>query len=192
MRLPPFQPRAPGSSGPLLLLLLTLLVFPGDVRSQDRDAGDRVAYLRALATYFQVPPVELEILLEGRGSVDELPVLLLLSRETGMAPAALSASRRGGATWMTLFRRFGLGAAQLHPALEEGEVDSRVERAWQLYAQTERRDWDRISLTDEEIITLVHLKVFSRHHRVSPGAVLRARAASGSWVEVPRRLGGSG
>ncbi len=190
MRLFPFRPRAPGTSAPLVLLL-SFLLLPAGLCSQDRNGGDRAAYLRALATYFQVPPLELEILLEGRGSMDELPVLLLLARETGMAPAALAANRRGGASWISLFHRFGLGAAHLHPSLDEGEVDSRVERAWRLYAQTERRDWDRISLTDEEVITLVHLKVLSRHHRVSPGVVLQTRRASANWVEVPGRLGGN-
>lgn len=158
--------------------------------AQVPEAGDRATYLGVMATYFQVSPVEVEILLEGRGGIDELPVLLLLARETNMAPAALSAGRRGGATWMALLRRFGLNASHIHVQLAEGDVDPRVARAWGLYRETDRGSWDQLDFTDEEIITLVHLKVLSRHHGVDPGRVLQARAGSGSWVEVPRRLGG--
>ena len=183
--------RQHGIPGPLLLptLLVTLLlVLPPASQAQTGESRDRNTYLAVMATYFQVSPLELEILLEGRGAIDELPVLLLLARETGMAPAALSASRRGGATWMDLMRRFGLNAAHLHTPLEASDVDARVERVWTLYRDLDRSAWDRIGLTDEEVITLVHLKFLSRHHGVSPGRILQARAASGSWVEVPGRL----
>jgi len=184
------RPRQDGIPGPLLLatLLMILLALPPGAQAQTGESRDRSTYLAVMATYFQVSPMEVEILLEGRGAIDELPVLLLLARETGMAPPALSASRRGGATWMDLLRRFGLSAAHLHVPLEASDVDARVERIWTLYRDSDRSAWERIALTDEEVITLVHLKVLSRHHGVSPGRVLQARAASGSWVEVPGRL----
>jgi hypothetical protein len=180
-----------GIPGPPLLttLLLTLfLALPPGSQAQAGESRDRSTYLAVMATYFQVSPMEVEILLEGRGAIDELPVLLLLARETGMAPAALSASRRGGATWMDLLRRFGLDAAHLHVPLQAADVDARVERIWALYRDSDRSAWERIELTDEEVITLVHLKVLARHHGVDPGRVLQARAAAGSWVEVPGRL----
>jgi hypothetical protein len=180
-----------GPAGAALVVAL-LAGWSSPAQAQVAEAGDRATYLGLMSTYFQVSPVEVEILLEGRGSIDELPVLLLLARETNMAPAALSAGRRGGATWMALFRRFGLSAAHIHVPLAEGDVDARVERAWQLFRDTDRANWDGLEFTDEEIITLVHLKVLSRHHGVDPGRVLQARAGSGSWVEVPRRLGGGG
>ena len=174
----------------VLLLLALLQAFPVASQAQAGDARDRSTYLAVMAAYFQVSPSEVEILLEGRGSIDELPVLLLLARETGMAPTALSASRRGGATWMGLLRRFDLSAVHLHVPLAEADVDARVERVWALYRDTDRTGWERIELTDEEVITLVHLNVLSRHYGVDPGRVLRTRSGSASWVEVPGRLPG--
>lgn len=171
-------------------VLLLLALLPALPAASQAQAGDRSTYLGAMVTYFQVSPLEAEILLEGRGSIDELPVLLFLARDTGMSPAALSASRRGGATWMTLLRRFGLSAGDLFVPLAEADVDARVERVWTLYRDTARTDWERIELTDEEVITLVHLEVLSRHHGVDPGQVLRTRSGSESWVEVPGRLPG--
>jgi hypothetical protein len=185
------RPREHGIPGRLLLLFLLVtlpLALPSGSEAQAGEPRDRSTYLAVMATYFQVSPMEVEILLEGRGAIDELPVLLLLARETGMAPAALSASRRGGATWMNLLRRFGLNAAHLHVPLQAADVDARVERVWALYDDLDRSAWERIELTDEEVITLVHLKVLSRHHGVDPGRILQARAAAGSWVEVPGRI----
>jgi hypothetical protein len=172
----------------LLLSLLLVLALPRSAAGQGVGAEDRTAYLRLLSSYFLVPPMELEILLEGRIAMDELPVLLLLSRDTGMAPAAISATRRAGVRWMEVARRFGIGAPQLHVPLAESEVDERIRRAWNLFQTTDRRDWDRIELTDEEVLTLVHLKILSQHLGVSPGRVLEVRGGVGSWVEVPARL----
>jgi hypothetical protein len=185
------RPRQHGIPGPLLLLVLLMtlpLAFPAGSEAQAGESRDRSTYLAVMATYFQVSPMEVEILLEGRNAIDELPVLLLLAQETGMSPAALSASRRGGATWMVLLRRFGLNAAHLHVPLQAADVDARVERVWTLYRDSDRSAWERIELTDEEVITLVHLKVLSRHHGVDPGRILGTRAAVGSWVEVPGRF----
>jgi len=167
-----------------------LLFTPAPSEGQTLDARDRSTYLGLMASEFGVSPVEIEILLESGGAIDQLPVLLFLARETGMSPTALAAGRRSGTSWMALLRRFGLDAGRLYVPLDDRSVDARMARAWGLFQERGRDQWGSIDLTDEEIVTLVHLRVLSRNLGVDPGRVLQVRGSVGTWTEVPRRLMG--
>lgn len=149
---------------------------------------EQEAYARVVAAHFQMPPGEAVLLMEGPMAGEELPVVLFYARETGMAPAALVALRRGGASWLDLGRRHGLGNAALFVEIPDGDVDGSVQRVQRLYTETPRDRWDTISLSDAEVVVLVHLRVFTRQFGVSPGEVLRARARAGSWFGVPPLL----
>jgi hypothetical protein len=169
------------------LVLLSLLV-PPELKGQGNQSQERQVYVQVVADHFQISTSEAELLLEGRFAIDNLPVVLFVSRETGLAPSAVVALRRSGTSWMAVARRLTLTAARFHVAIPEGDVDERTRRAHDLYRTVPQGEWSRIELTDEEVITFVHLRVFADQLRASPGATLRARAAAASWVEVPARL----
>lgn len=182
--------------GPVIGALLGLLLGPffvpctGTWEAHGQVGTDRDAYVRLMSIHFDLPAGEAERLLEGRLAADELPVVLFLARESGIAAPALVAMRRAGTSWSALGRRAGVGGDQFHMEIPESAVDARVVRIHERFSATPRSAWASLDFTDDEVITLVHLQVLTRQFHVPVERVLRARADSPSWIEVPARLAG--
>jgi hypothetical protein len=189
---PSHHPRgSPLRAFPLILALVPALVLPPlEVRGQ--GGGDREAYLRVMTQHFELPPGEADRLLESSLAPDELPVLLFLEQHGGIAAPALLALRRSGSGWSALARRYGVGGDRFHVEIPEAAVDARTRGIHERYAATPRSGWAALDLSDEEIITLVNLKVLSQRFSVPVERVLEARDAAGSWVGVPARLAAGG
>lgn len=152
---------------------------------------DPELYLRVLRASFDLPAGEAERLLESGIPTEELPLALVVARESGIAAPALLAMRRRGDAWMTLVRRAGLGADRFHVEIPDAAVDARTERVHRLFRDTPRDAWGGLELSDDELVTLTHLRLFTRYFNLPAAVVLGARAASTSWVEVPARLAGN-
>jgi hypothetical protein len=162
----------------------------GAAEAAGQAASERDTYLRVMSAHFDLPPGEAGRLMEERMAADELPVVLFMSRESGIAPTALLAMRRSGASWSELGARAGVGGDRLYVEIPEAAVDARVRRIQDQYAATPRSAWGGIRFTDDEVVTLIHLRVLSRRFEVPAARVLQVRAQSPSWIEVPARLAG--
>jgi len=162
----------------------------GAAAAAGQAGADREAYLRIMSAHFELPPGEAGRLMEERMAADELPVVLFMSRESGIAPTALLAMRRSGASWSELGARAGVGGDRLHVEISEAAVDARVRRIQAQYGATPRSAWGGLRFTDDEVVTLIHLRVLSRRFEVPVARVLQVRAQSPSWIEVPARLAG--
>ncbi|CAN5643673.1 hypothetical protein BH23GEM11_BH23GEM11_06810 [soil metagenome] len=167
---------------------MLLLLGAGTAAAQ--AGSEREAYLRVMTVHFELPPGEAGRLMEERMSADELPVVLFMSRESGIAPTALLAMRRSGTPWSQVGARSGVGADRYHVEIPEAAVDSRVRRIQAQYAATPRSAWGGLQFTDDEIVTLIHLRVLSRRFEVPVARILQVRAQAPSWIEVPARLAG--
>jgi hypothetical protein len=181
--------------GPVLGALLGLLLGPflaphagGGGVAHGQAGADRDAYVRLMSIHFELPSGEAERLLEGRLAADELPVVLFLARESGIAAPALVAMRRAGSAWSALGRRAGVGGDRFHVEIPDAAVDARVVRIQERFSATPRSGWAALDFTDDEVITLVHLQVLTRQFNVPVEQVLRARADAATWIEVPARL----
>jgi hypothetical protein len=170
------------------ILVAALGVAAGDLQAQ--TPADRDAYLRVVSRHFELPAGEAERLLEDRIAPDELPVLLFLHAESGIAAPALLAMRRPGSTWSQVARRYGVGGDRFHVEIPAAAVDARTRRIHELFTGTPRGGWAALEFTDEETITLVNLRMLAERFTVPPARVLEVRGAVGSWIEVPARLSG--
>ncbi len=177
---------------PIVLVLLTgLLVVdlldPPPLPAQVPGA-DVAAYHRLVSDHFSVAPGEVAILSEGVPHPDELPVLLRLSRASGISPAALSARRRSGESWLGIARRYGLGAGAFHITIPEDQVGSQVERAHRLFSETPSAGWDALDLRDEELVALSNLDFLHRELGTPMGRILESHDEAGSFVGALRGL----
>ncbi len=169
-----------------LILLLAAGVRAGPLEAQ--GISDRDAYVRVVAQHFDLPVAEAERLLEGRIAPDELPVLLYLERQGGIAAPALLALRRTGSSWSAIGRRYGVGGDRFHVEIPEAAVDTRTRRIFESFQSTPRAGWATLDFGDEDLVTLVNLRLLSVRFSVPVARVIEARGAVGSWVEVPARL----
>lgn len=172
-------------------LVVAALVLLVATTSQDAhaQAEARAVYERVMATHFQVSESEVSLLAAEGAGPEHLPVLLLLSRESGLAPPVVLAYRRGGQTWMAIVRRLNVPVSRFHVDLDPAEAGAELERAVRLLRETPDSQWGTLELSDTEVAGLVHVRVLSRYFQIPPGRVTEARSRVGSWIEVPAELG---
>jgi hypothetical protein len=184
-------------SGPVVVLLVLLgMLFGGasEVRAQAGGGGggwtvEEAHYLEALSRAFGITEQE-GARLTGEGlRLDELPVVLHLARETGLAPSGILALRRAGASWGALALRAGVPWDRIVVPLPEGVGSPRAQTMARRLALGARDGASPVVLEDEEVTFLVHLRVLQRHFEFDVAEILRVEALSpGSWVGVVRRL----
>lgn len=169
-----------------LLVLACMAWAPRPTPAQDVSA--RLAYYRAVADYFEVAPAEVSILADWDLVPDEIPVALFLARRAGISPEALVALRGSGRGWVDLARRYGVGAAQLHVPFTRPPTSGLLAGAYEQYQARPVGDWGQIGLTDEDIVTLVNVRVLSAALGMRPDEVLQRRGAARSFVDVYARV----
>jgi hypothetical protein len=184
------------ASGRAVACAAVLLGGLGSVAVEARGQGvtDRAAYLRVVTEHYELPAGEAERLLENGIALDELPLVLFLDRESGIAAPAILAMRRSGAPWMTISARAGVRGDRLHVEIPAEAVDARTRRIHDFYTRTPRSLWQGADFSDEEVVTLVNVKMLSRFFSVPVERVLRVRGGVDSWIAVPAVLvrGGRG
>lgn len=173
----------------ILVSATLVLLVAGASQKAHAQAEDRAAYERVMAAHFQVTESEVSLLAAEGAGPEQLPVLLLLARESGLAPPAVLAYRRGGQSWMAILRRLDVPMSRLRLELGSDQAGAELERAVRLMQETAESQWATLELSDAEVAALVHVRVFSRYFQVSPGRVIEARGRVGSWIEVPTELG---
>lgn len=147
------------------------------------DPGPERAYLEAVARHFGVPAAEADVLARSLGSVEAVPVLLLLSARAGVSPDVIGALRGRGARWEVLARRFRIDPWSLVVPLGGASAPRGLER---VYAP---RAADGLALEDAEIVALVHVRMFSALLDVPVPALVGRTVWTGDYPRVLRELG---
>ena len=170
-----------------MLAFATLMVVASGLSGQEQDAA-RLAYFRAVASYFGLPATEITILGDWELPPDEIPVVLFVASRAGVSPEALLALRTSGRSWGELTRRYGIGASALHLPLSQGAFAGPLASTYDRFRATPVAEWGSINLTDPEIVTLVNVRVLSESLDMSPGEILGSVGASPTFVHLYQRL----
>ena len=166
--------------------LLALALAAPPVGAQ--DTGAREAYFRAVAGYFDLPPAEIAILGDWQIPPDDIPVVLFIAARAGVSPEALVALRSSGASWTDLTRRYQINASQLHVPFSRPPSSGTLAAAYEQFVDRPVGQWGQISLTDDEIVALVNVRVLSTVLGTRPESVLERRATAGSFMELYARM----
>lgn len=172
----------------LLPLALGLATALAPTRGEAQQDSPEEAYLRATAQHFRVPVEEVRILAEWDLPTVEMPVVLHLARRAGVSPDAIVTLRRGGSSWGELATRYGVSVETFHVPLPDDAATGALERAYRAFGDTPRSSWDRIRLTDSEVVALVNLAFLSQRLDVPHRVVLEAAGAGSDFVRAHRTL----
>lgn len=149
---------------------------------------DPAHYLHVMSAAFGVSVAEGQRLAGEGVPLEALPVVLFLARETGLAPSAILALRRSGATWSALAIRSGVSVDRIVVELPEG-VGGAQARALAARLRTIPRDaWNTLQLDDADVVFFVHVRGLARHLGLPVSHVVEATTPDDSWVAAVRRL----
>jgi hypothetical protein len=171
------------------LLLVLLAGWPATARSQV-GASDIDDYYRAVSEYFQVGLEEVRIISEWRVATEDVPVVFFLSRRAGISADATAAERARGSTWRGLMRRYGIRVSDVHLPFSSGANLSGLTQLYSRMEATPRGAWNRLEVSDDEIATLINVRMLSSALGVTPARIMEAADRAGSMIGVQRVLGG--
>lgn len=170
------------------LLACSLTVGAAVPAALTAQSGD--PYLIAVAEHFQVPASEVVILSQSRIAPAEIPVVLFVAARAGVSPDALLALRRTGRPWADLASRYGLNAGNFHVELGGPAPAGVLTAAYEAFGSRDRSGWAAISLSDEAIIVLVHVRFLSEYLSQPPGRVAEVVARTGPGASALSTLRG--
>jgi len=178
--------------GPFAIAAALLAASPG-ITAQDPGAGPPLeAYRQAVSRYFEVELEEVRILAEWSIHHSEVPVVLFLTAEAGISPDAAASARTRGSTWHGLMRRYGVQVSTLHVTIPGEAPLGALEDVYSRLESTPRGAWNRLELTDDEVVGLINLRVLQSSLRVPHTRIVGAWQAAGQWHLVPTHLAGGG
>lgn len=170
------------------VLLLAMAFFAAAASEAQQQSGTERAYFRAVARYFQVSEGEIAILSNWDLPPDEIPVLLFVARRAGVSAEAVVALRESGRGWTELAARYQIGAPALHVPLHDPASAGRLGSLYETFRETPVEGWGGISLSSEDIVALVNVRVLSQSLGLSPDEIMRRTASTTSFVELYSQL----
>lgn len=171
----------------VLAALGLLAAARGPLGAQQESARDE--YLRAAAEHFRFEPREVAVLTRWGLSAGEIPVVLFVAGQAGVAPDVVVARRRQGGSWMEIAADYSIHAGNFHVPV--GGPAGFLADAYERFAAVEASRWNAVHLSDDEVVGLVNVRFLSRHLSVSAAQVLGALDPA-DVVEGYRQLRGGG
>lgn len=167
----------------MLRALFIIFIFTGTAL-----AGDVEDFLPDVGEFFGAPLKTLNALSE-KLPPDEVPVLLHIAKEAGVAPQRVLDLRLAGKTWADIVSFLKLSPAIFHVDVE-GPVGPPYGRALGYYRNKPRKEWGKIVLPDADIVNLVNLKFLSLHFGLPPGEVINLRAKGKGFPAIAKEVRG--
>jgi hypothetical protein len=164
-----------------------MAVTSAALEAQQQNHAEQ-AYFRAVSRYFQIPESELAILRNWDVPADEIPVLLFVARRAGVSTEALVALRESGRSWTELAARYRIGPQALHVPLHDPSSAGRLDSLYAAFRDTPVDRWGSISLSSEDIVALVNVRVLSQSLGLSPDEIMGRTANTSSFVELYAQL----
>lgn len=167
----------------LIFIALTVSITHAknvDVGISVSDGKIRDFYL-SISDYYRVPEREVIIIRERahRITEEEIPVVLLISREAMVAPERIIELRKLGYSWYEIMIRY-----RVYPEVVFREYiiyGPPYGKAWGHYKKKKKK---HIKYTDRDIIALANIKFISEYYREDPKVVIKYKERYPSFVDV--------
>ncbi len=150
------------------------------------DEEEKCNLFLATGEYFQASRSELEGIRASGIPWDEIPVVLHVSRHTGVGSCEVAALRRSGRSWHDIISVFSLCPESFHVPIETPADGPGAN--WESHIP---ETWDARTSSDEDIINLVNLRFISGHYAVRPETVIALHASGWKFSAIHAEMTGS-
>ncbi len=178
----------------LLIFSIALFLIQGTVQAQDTqvDFGVSVAdgelrnFYLAVSSHYHVPGEEVVAMKERyRFRNEELPVVYYLAARARVKPSAIIDLRMNRMSWLNISLHFGLTPEIFFVPLKVEKVGPPYGKAYGYYKKYRpKKEWNKIVLSDSEVVDLVNLRFVSEYHRLAPTEVIKMRGQGKNFVNI--------
>ncbi len=178
----------------LLIFSIALFLIQGTVQAQDTQVdfgisvadGELRSFYLAVSSHYRVPGEEVVAVKERyRFRNEELPVVYYLAARARVKPSAIIDLRMSRMSWLDISLHFGLTPEIFFVPLTVEKVGPPYGKAYGYYKKYRpKKEWNKIVLSDSEVVDLVNLRFVSEYHRLAPSEVIKMRGQGKNFVNI--------
>lgn len=168
-----------------LMLAASCLASRADVAAGVSVNNAGTSFFISIGDYFSATQNDVSAVRERGIPDEEIPVVFFLARKAEVAPATIMELRLRGESWQLITASYGYGAEIFYVPVEpNAEVAPPYGHAYGYYRDKPRKEWNRMSLQDSEIINLVNLKFLSEHFSYPADSIMQKRHADERFYTI--------
>lgn len=175
----------------LFILVFSFMVFcpftqqslaDVDIGLSIGDEGLKSFYL-AIGDYYQVPEKQVIIVRRHKIPEEEMPVVFFIAKRAHVSPDVVLKMRLGGKSWWEISAHYGLRANVFYVPLKY-DPGPPYGKAYGHFKHRHKNEWNKIVLTDVDIINFVNLRFVSEYYNYSPEEVVKMRGKGENFVNI--------
>ncbi|MBC7361794.1 MAG: hypothetical protein H5U06_05885 [Candidatus Aminicenantes bacterium] len=178
------------------MLAIVALVLTTGLAAQNINLGLSLvdgkvkSFYLGISSYFGVPEARvLEVQKIYRLPDEELPVVFFIAARARVEPAVVMNLRLKGMSWWDISLHFGLTPEVFFVEVGSVRVGPPYGRAYGYYFKyRERNAWDKVVLSDIEVVNLVNLKFISEYHKIPPERVIEMRGRGEKFLDIHEKI----
>lgn len=168
-----------------VLLSVSLAVYCGALAQPVDLEGE---YLEAIGIYYEVEPDTLSAVAGEDLVSTDLAVVYGIAKRSGTEAQKVASMYRETKSWAKVVSGCELEAVDFYIMIS-GKVESRVfSPIFAKFSGSEPHHWKDLTLTDQEIVDLVNLRVLSSHHDYSLFDVMAMKDYGSSWPRINQKV----
>jgi hypothetical protein len=146
------------------------------------DEGLKSFYL-AIGDYYHVPEKQIIIVRRQKLPEEEMPVVFFIAKRADVSPQVIIKMRLGGQSWWEISTHYGLRADAFYVPIKH-DPGPPYGKAYGHYKHQKKNNWNKIVLTDADIVNFVNLRFISEHWGYSPDEVVRMREKGKNFINI--------
>ena len=153
--------------------------------SADQD-GLRSFYL-SVGEHYKAPATEIMVVRKHNIRDDEMPVVFFISRHGDVDAGLVVKLRSEGKSWFEISAHFGLSPEVFYVPFER-DPGPPYGKAWGHYKNKKRKDWNKIHLSDGDVVNFVNIKFMSERYGYTPDEIVKMRDKKQGFVNLNAKV----
>ena len=170
-----------------LSFVALLLHRAGEKLSGDIGEEEEGNYYLAAGKYYQASSEELRAIQDSGVPVDEIPVVLHVSRHGGVGSKDVARQRVSGVGWADILSRFCVRPETFYVPLKTG-ISKAPTKPYRFYRNTARVAWKTRSFSDRDIWNLANLKFAAEFYRIAPDSIVALLSSGWTFAGIHGEL----
>lgn len=171
-----------------LPLLLACAAMPASAETSMSVGGTIVngqlsGFYLSLSNYYRVPHDDIYYLHDRHIPDYDMPVVFFISQHAHVSPSVIVDMRLSGRSWMDISLHFGLGPDVYYVPVKK-VYGPPYGKAYGYYKKHDRKHWDKIRLSDDDVVNMVNLRFMSDHYNYPAEDVMRMRSGGKSFRTI--------
>jgi hypothetical protein len=145
-------------------------------------------YYGAASKYFEIPGDSIKVLLKQGIKGEDIAVAIFVAKKAVISYEQIGKLRAKGDSWSGITENRSL-SPELFYIMISGEITSKTfGPILEKFNSTPPKDWNKIEMTDSDIINLVNLRFISSHYDYSVFEIMTMRDFGKDFVKIANQV----